>query len=300
MLLFTPEQYVDVFARVFAPLLFVLHWLGLWLWRHWVNHKRRVIHGDWMELEFAPLELRAERLTVLAAVKLDWRALEFAVDALKADKEIVQDAVRQSWRALRFASRDLRCDRDIMIGAVRQSNGWALEFAAEELYQDQELVTEATARLGGPLGLPLTPITTFVPVGPEAQQEGGHPGRAYGLQAVPIAAPGEEGAVGAEDSDPETEVEEEQVDDPEPAAAAASRQARREARAAAAEARSRGASAETPSAPVEADASADRSSNVDPGRCEVRLDLRLESRCGCFEGLRALLFPAHASRSSQG
>merc|ERR1719464_1319337 len=64
-------------------------WLGAHLWRAWVSHKRRVILSDWMELEFAPWELRAERQTVLCAVKQDWRALEFASEALREDGEVV-------------------------------------------------------------------------------------------------------------------------------------------------------------------------------------------------------------------
>lgn len=149
----------------------VLHAFGGWLWIRWVNHKRRVIHSDWMELEFAPKELQAEHSTVQIAVKQDWRALEFASEELKDDKEIVREAVVQSWRALRFASRILRADRELVLGAVQQSNGWALEFAAEELYQDPEVMREATTRLGGPLGLPLTPILTLTPVGAPGADE---------------------------------------------------------------------------------------------------------------------------------
>jgi len=165
-------------ACIWAPVWLVLairsrlaH-LGHWFWGVWVNHKRRVVASDWQELEFAPKELQFEYATVLSAVKQDWRALEFASDDLKGNKDIVQEAVRQSWRALRFAARGLRADRDLVLGAVKQSNGWALEFAAEELYQDPELVREATSRLGGRLGLPLTPITTLVPVEPELEEPG--------------------------------------------------------------------------------------------------------------------------------
>lgn len=335
ILLFTPDQFTAFVTRILAPLLVVLRRVGLWLWYHWVGHKRRVIRTDWMELEFAPLELRGERETVLAAVKQDWRALEFAADCLKADKEIVQDAVSQSWRALRFASRDLRSDRDLMIGAVRQSNGWALEFAAEELYQDQELVTEATARLGGPLGLPLTPITTFVPVGPEVENAGvAHPGgrvlRTYGLQAVPIEVPEEEGA-GAEEAGAaeagQMLAEGDVQDTPENAASGeedggrqddpVTAELRREMRASAAEARMQSMSREwsraaenaasgnastgaASSHPVVAGMglqdNAARTEAQDYGneesrrRCEVHLHAQL-SRCGCWTGLQSMFFP---------
>merc|ERR1712136_400179 len=95
------------------------------------------------ELEFSPAEVRADREAVLAAVCQDWRALEFAAAELRDDRVIVEQALNQSWRSLRYASRVLRSDRELVLCAVKQSNGWALEFAAEELYQDTELMQEA-------------------------------------------------------------------------------------------------------------------------------------------------------------
>ncbi|CAE8603242.1 unnamed protein product [Polarella glacialis] len=143
------------------------------IWKAWVNHKRRVILSDWQELEFAPEELQSEKETVLAAVRQDWQALEFAASELQGDKEIVGEAVRQNWRALRFASKAVRADGELMAEAVQQSNGWALEYATEELYSTHSsLLREATARLGGRLGLPLAPITTLVPVEVDAEDAG--------------------------------------------------------------------------------------------------------------------------------
>eukprot|EP00927_Polykrikos_kofoidii_P040674 TRINITY_DN34720_c1_g1_i1.p1 TRINITY_DN34720_c1_g1~~TRINITY_DN34720_c1_g1_i1.p1 ORF type:complete len:357 (-),score=65.98 TRINITY_DN34720_c1_g1_i1:199-1269(-) len=178
----TPETVVVALRRVFHMMEVLLRPAGRVIWRCWVNHKRRVILSDWQELEFAPLELRSERHTAHMAVKQDWRALEFVSKELCNDKEIVHDAVRQSWRALRFASLRLRGDREIVLGAVEESNGWALEFAAEELYQDPELMRVATTRLGGHLGLPLTPILTLVPTEGENAEEGGGEGGAQRVQ----------------------------------------------------------------------------------------------------------------------
>ncbi|CAE7634210.1 unnamed protein product [Symbiodinium sp. CCMP2456] len=133
-------------------------------WRLYVNHKRRVVLGDWTELEFSPEEVQRDREAVLSAVRQDWKALEFASEELQADREIVEEALRQDWHALRHVSKCLRADRTLMAAAVQKSNGWALEFAAEELYRDPGLLQDATSRLGGRLGLPLSPVAALVPV----------------------------------------------------------------------------------------------------------------------------------------
>ncbi|CAE7823150.1 unnamed protein product [Symbiodinium sp. CCMP2592] len=133
-------------------------------WRLYVNHKRRVVLGDWTELEFSPEEVQRDRQAVLSAVRQSWRALEFASEELQADREIVEEALRQDWHALRHVSKCLRADRTLMAAAVQKSNGWALEFAAEELYRDPGLLQDATNRLGGRLGLPLSPVAALVPV----------------------------------------------------------------------------------------------------------------------------------------
>jgi len=158
--------------NIWSHVLDVLCNVGRWLWHSWVNHKRRVVMSDWTELEFSPAEVRADREAVLAAVCQDWRALEFAAEELRDDRVIVEQALNQSWRSLRYASRVLRSDRELVLCAVKQSSGWALEFAAEELYQDTELMQEATSRLGGRLGLPLSPIATLMPEAePEADSQ---------------------------------------------------------------------------------------------------------------------------------
>eukprot|EP00435_Cladocopium_sp_Y103_P044411 s893_g12.t1 len=130
----------------------------------YIQHKRHVVMLDWTELEFCPPEIQRDREAVLCAVKQNWQALEFTCEDLRGDREIVQEAVEQDWRALRYASRALRADRELMVMAVEKSNGWALEFAAEELYRDDQLLRDATSRLSGRLGLPLSPITTLVPI----------------------------------------------------------------------------------------------------------------------------------------
>ncbi|CAE7668365.1 hypothetical protein AK812_SmicGene38936 [Symbiodinium microadriaticum] len=143
---------------------YILSWIWQLFWRLYVNHKRRVVLGDWTELEFSPEEVQRDREAVLSAVRQDWKALQFASEELQADREIVEEALRQDWHALRHVSKCLRADRTLMAAAVQKSNGWALEFAAEELYRDPGLLQEATSRLGGRLGLPLSPVAALVPV----------------------------------------------------------------------------------------------------------------------------------------
>jgi len=63
---------------------------------------RADIAADWRRLQFAPLELRADRKAVLSAVKQDGHALEFAEDTLRADSGLVLVAVRQTGEALRI------------------------------------------------------------------------------------------------------------------------------------------------------------------------------------------------------
>jgi len=163
--------------------------LAAWIWRLWVHHKRRVILSDWQELEFAPRELQSELRTVQRAVKQDWRALEFASEELRGDRRLVEEAVAQNWRALRFAAGSLRADRELILRAVRDSSGWALEFAAEDLYRDPDLVREATSRLGGRLGLPLPPVATVVPLESAEEEE---PPEGEAAPSTPSASDGEE------------------------------------------------------------------------------------------------------------
>ncbi len=44
----------------------------------------------------------------------------------------------ENHHALQYAGKSLKADREFMLAAVKQ-NGWALQFASEELQQDEEL-----------------------------------------------------------------------------------------------------------------------------------------------------------------
>ena len=83
---------------------------------------------------------------MLAAVEQDWGALEYASLELQADREVVLAAVRQLGGLLKYASPELRADREVVLQAVRQ-NGWALKHASPELRADREVVQAAVQEL---------------------------------------------------------------------------------------------------------------------------------------------------------
>ena len=65
-------------------------------------------------------------------------ALEYASLELRADREVVLEAVQQDGRALQYASEELQADREVVLAAVQQ-NGWAIEHASPELRADREV-----------------------------------------------------------------------------------------------------------------------------------------------------------------
>ena len=65
----------------------------------------------------------------------------------KNNREIVMVAVKQNGFALQWASEELKGDRDIVMEAVKQ-NGDALQHASAELHNDREFVIEAVKRKG--------------------------------------------------------------------------------------------------------------------------------------------------------
>ena len=112
------------------------------------------IKEDGRFLEYASLELRADRNVVLAAVRQASLAIAYASPVLQADREVVLAAVRQNGDALQYASEayvpmwaDQRAIREVVLEAVRQ-NGMALRYASKELRADCEVVLEAGRQNG--------------------------------------------------------------------------------------------------------------------------------------------------------
>lgn len=99
-------------------------------------------NGFW--LEEAPLQVRADRASVLKAVTLDGEALRYASIKLRADKQVVRRAVENSAKALKFASKSLRNDFVVVHQSVLQE-GMSLQYASRELC-DHDLVVSAAIK----------------------------------------------------------------------------------------------------------------------------------------------------------
>ena len=103
------------------------------------------VRNNGWALEYADDSLKADREVVLEAVKGKAYALQHASDTLKADREVVLEAIRDyddgfgdGEGALQYADESLGADREVVLEAVKQ-NGYALEYASEELQNDPEL-----------------------------------------------------------------------------------------------------------------------------------------------------------------
>ena len=98
-------------------------------------------------LEYASVDLQADREVVLAAVQQRGYALEYASAELKADREFVLAAVQWNGYALQDASAELQADREVVLAAVRQ-DGLALQHAFAKLRADREIVLAAVEQNG--------------------------------------------------------------------------------------------------------------------------------------------------------
>jgi len=102
-------------------------------------------------LQYANKSFHGDREVVLAAVRQQvlhrgqgyGYALAFADKSLKADREFMLAAVKvDGMTALENSDNSLLADREFMLAAVKQ-DGDALEYASEELQQDEELMKVA-------------------------------------------------------------------------------------------------------------------------------------------------------------
>ncbi|CAJ1430415.1 unnamed protein product [Effrenium voratum] len=62
---------------------------------------------------------------------------------MRADRDVVLAAVQVQGEALEFAAEALRNDHEIVATAIRTSRGWAMQFASQELRKDRRLVLGA-------------------------------------------------------------------------------------------------------------------------------------------------------------
>ncbi len=105
-------------------------------------------NDDLYALRDADKSLKADRETMLAAVKQNGGALSYAAKVLQADRRLVLAAVKQNGSALEYAAKSLRADREIVLAAVKQ-DGEALQYAAPALQQDEELLRITRHNLAG-------------------------------------------------------------------------------------------------------------------------------------------------------
>ncbi|UWV82657.1 DUF4116 domain-containing protein [Mycoplasmopsis cynos] len=107
-------------------------------------------------LQYASKELWSDKDVVLEAVKRDYRVLQYASKELWSDKDVVLEVMKQYGDIFLnlftlFISDEMKKEfgknRDIMLEAVKR-NGYALQFASEELKKDKDVVLEAVNQVG--------------------------------------------------------------------------------------------------------------------------------------------------------
>lgn len=109
------------------------------------------VQQDGSALAFASNQCLNDREVVLNAVSQFGLSLEFASNEVRNDREVVMSAVLQNGMALETASLNLRGDRDVLLAAVRQ-DGLALEFGTHELTNDRDVVMAAIRNNSSALG----------------------------------------------------------------------------------------------------------------------------------------------------
>ncbi|MCU9936310.1 DUF4116 domain-containing protein [Mycoplasmopsis cynos] len=136
-----------------------------------------VVKWNGNALRYASEELKKDREVVLEVMKRDYRvALQYASKELWSDKDVVLEAVKRDYRVLQYASKELWSDKDVVLEVMKQygdiflnlftlfisdemkkefgknrdimleavkRNGYALQFASEELKKDKDVVLEA-------------------------------------------------------------------------------------------------------------------------------------------------------------
>ena len=101
-------------------------------------------------VEALPLEARANRCVMLAAVSRNHNTFNNACATLHSDFSFVLAAVQRNGSALQHASTEFKQNRQIVLAAVQES-GMALEHACMELKRDRQVVLAAVGRNGDAL-----------------------------------------------------------------------------------------------------------------------------------------------------
>ena len=106
------------------------------------------IKNDGRGFQFASNELRADKELFMMAFEFDPLAVGFTSEAFKDNFEILLNAVKRSGGALEHASERLKENREIVLAAVKKS-GFALFNASNKLKGDKEIVMTAVKEGGG-------------------------------------------------------------------------------------------------------------------------------------------------------
>ncbi|KAG2387450.1 hypothetical protein C9374_001782 [Naegleria lovaniensis] len=107
------------------------------------------VHRHPSALEFASEDLKNDKEFILSCVALNGKALQFASPSLRNDKQVVFEALKQNRFSLSFASNEIKSDKAFMMKAilenhhVRTSASQALQFASQELWNEQDLIFSA-------------------------------------------------------------------------------------------------------------------------------------------------------------
>lgn len=79
---------------------------------------------------------------LVTSIWLDWRNLQGCPEVVRADRQVVREAMKASkGEAIQYAAEELRADRDMVLEAAGH-NGLLLQYASEELRADKAFVLQ--------------------------------------------------------------------------------------------------------------------------------------------------------------
>ena len=102
-------------------------------------------------LKFAAENFKNDREIVLKAVESDGAALEFAAENFKNDREIVLKAIESKRAALKFAAENIKADQEFIFEIIENIGGWMLMHASEKLKTNRQFVIKAVELNGAAL-----------------------------------------------------------------------------------------------------------------------------------------------------
>jgi len=98
-----------------------------------------------LDFQYASSDLRADHEIAMAATITDPKSLRFAMPQLLEDREFAVEIVPKHREVLQFLSESLRADHEVVKVAVA-ADGLALQFATEHLWDNKDIVDLATAQ----------------------------------------------------------------------------------------------------------------------------------------------------------